>query len=321
MKKQKFFLAIICFILSSLSTTNAQWSTSGSNIWTTNTNNNVGIGTMNPDINAKLHIYNYALGVPNLIKLENTYSETDVNHGEGVMFKGYYKQALISAFQNPQHYMGGDLQLQTYYDENTLNTGIYLNRLGDVGIGCDPGSTTLKVYKTDLPTFEIASSISRLQIGMATCNGCFANGAISGDAVIRTIGGNHSLVFSVPDDTKSGNSYFGITDDANGIWAKFCNNKFLRVNGTIVANEINVQTDAWADNVFDSSYKLKTIDEVDTYIKENKHLPDVPSEQEVKENGINLANMNVILLQKVEELTLMMIEQQKQINQLKHGLK
>ena len=85
---------------------------------------------------------------------------------------------------------------------------------------------------------------------------------------------------------------------------------------TMVATEINVQANVWADKVFDKSYKLKSLDEISTFIKSNNHLPYVPSESEVKEKGINLAQMNAVLLQKVEELTLLMIEQNETICEL-----
>jgi hypothetical protein len=85
----------------------------------------------------------------------------------------------------------------------------------------------------------------------------------------------------------------------------------LSVNGNIRAKDMTVYV-SWADYVFASDYKLKSIDEVESFIKENKHLPDVPSETEVLENGINVGEMNKILLQKIEELTLYMIELKKE---------
>ena len=90
----------------------------------------------------------------------------------------------------------------------------------------------------------------------------------------------------------------------------------LSVNGTIRAKEIKVDSD-WADFVFKKDYKLPTLREVETHINENGTLPGVPSESEVKANGINLAETNALLLQKIEELTLYVIKQQEEIEQLK----
>jgi hypothetical protein len=65
--------------------------------------------------------------------------------------------------------------------------------------------------------------------------------------------------------------------------------------------------------MFNPNCKFKSLDQIDLFIKDNNHLPDVPSEKGVKENCINIALMNAILLQKLEELTLLMIEQNKNI--------
>jgi len=90
----------------------------------------------------------------------------------------------------------------------------------------------------------------------------------------------------------------------------------LDVNGTIRAKEIVVET-GWADFVFSEKYKLPTLEEVKTHIEENKHLPGIPSETEMKEKGgTNLGEMQVLLLQKIEELTLYAIQQQETIDKL-----
>ncbi|MDR2084568.1 MAG: hypothetical protein LBP67_06200 [Bacteroidales bacterium] len=96
----------------------------------------------------------------------------------------------------------------------------------------------------------------------------------------------------------------------------------LAVNGKIICTEMKVKPFAnWSDYVFEDNYKLKTLKEVEAFISENKHLPDVPSAKEVKENGIDIGEMQKILLQKIEELTLYTIEQQKQIMELNEQIK
>lgn len=90
----------------------------------------------------------------------------------------------------------------------------------------------------------------------------------------------------------------------------------LDVNGTIRAKEVIVET-GWADFVFDDNYDLPSLRDVEAHINKHKHLPGIPAESEVKENGVNLGEMNVKLLQKIEELTLYVIEQQKEIDALK----
>jgi len=91
----------------------------------------------------------------------------------------------------------------------------------------------------------------------------------------------------------------------------------LAVEGKIGAREINVTTAAWSDYVFNEDYKLRPLEEVNRYIKENKHLPEIPSAKEVIENGQNLGEMNMLLLKKIEELTLYLIDMKKENEKLK----
>lgn len=96
----------------------------------------------------------------------------------------------------------------------------------------------------------------------------------------------------------------------------------LEVNGKIRTKEVVIETvNWWSDFVFNKDYQLPSLDEVESHIKEHKHLPDIPSEAEVIENGINVAEMQAKLLQKIEELTLYVIDQQKEIKELKNELK
>lgn len=88
----------------------------------------------------------------------------------------------------------------------------------------------------------------------------------------------------------------------------------------IYAQEVEVKLNAigsyWFDHVFEKDYKLMSLSELEQFIKTNKHLPEIPSEKEVKENGINLGEMQGKLLLKIEELTLYIIEQEKQLKEL-----
>lgn len=81
-----------------------------------------------------------------------------------------------------------------------------------------------------------------------------------------------------------------------------------------------VQTASWVDFVFVPDYKLPTLPEVEQYILANKHLPNVPTTTQVTEKGIDLGEMNKILLQKVEELTLYMIELKKENEAIKSAI-
>lgn len=86
----------------------------------------------------------------------------------------------------------------------------------------------------------------------------------------------------------------------------------LSVNGKIRAEGVKVYTD-WADFVFEDTYQLPSLEDVEKHINDYGHLKDIPSAQEVEENGIELGEMNKLLLQKIEELTLYTIELKKEI--------
>lgn len=85
----------------------------------------------------------------------------------------------------------------------------------------------------------------------------------------------------------------------------------LSVNGNIRSKEVKVEAVNWPDYVFEEDYKIKSLEDLEKYIKTNKHLPEVPSAKEISVNGLELGEMNKALMKKVEELTLYLIEQNK----------
>lgn len=96
----------------------------------------------------------------------------------------------------------------------------------------------------------------------------------------------------------------------------------LFVTGGILTEEVRVAlVENWADFVFEDGYPLESLEKVEEHIKEKKHLKGVPSEKEVKEDGIELVEMNKILLMKVEELTLYVIELNKRLNAQQEEIK
>ena len=108
-----------------------------------------------------------------------------------------------------------------------------------------------------------------------------------------------------------------ITPDGNvGIGTTNPGSYKLAVEGTIGARKVKVTQLAWADFVFDPGYHLPSLGELEQFIKQHQHLPGVPTTAEVEKDGVDLGEMNVRLLQKVEELTLYLIEQQKQVASL-----
>ena len=136
-------------------------------------------------------------------------------------------------------------------------------------------------------------------------HGYGANYGNGGFYLYNTTIGKYALVVN------STNNHIGIgTTDSTG-------SHRLAVEGSIGAREIKVEANGWSDFVFEKDYNLPTLKEVEKHIKENGHLKDIPSTKEVEENGIFLGEMNAKLLQKIEELTLYIIQQQKEIESLK----
>lgn len=164
------------------------------------------------------------------------------------------------------------------------------------------------------------------RIGIGTANpGAFLE--ISGDVTAIP-----HLIFT---NTISGNKKWQLTGSANDftitetgvgtrMWFQAGGNigigtanpkSLLAVNGTVTAKKIVVTQDAsfWADYVFAPNYKLRSLPAVAEYIKTNGHLPDVPSAADVAKNGVDVSSTQANLLQKIEELTLYAIDQDKKI--------
>ncbi|MBC9795857.1 hypothetical protein [Sinomicrobium weinanense] len=95
----------------------------------------------------------------------------------------------------------------------------------------------------------------------------------------------------------------------------------LAVNGVVHSKEVKVDLSGWSDFVFESGYTLPTLEEVERHIQEKGHLKDIPSAKEVGKEGIHLGAMDAKLLQKIEELTLYTIAQEKQLQFQKEKLK
>jgi hypothetical protein len=112
----------------------------------------------------------------------------------------------------------------------------------------------------------------------------------------------------------NGGSAFEIFDQSN----QKVNFK-VKANGIVYAREINVMASniVFPDYVFDKNYNLATLKELEIFIKAKKHLPNIPSAKDVCENGINVSELQVKQMEKIEELYLYVIQQQKEIEELK----
>ncbi|OQP63187.1 hypothetical protein A3860_25185 [Niastella vici] len=142
--------------------------------------------------------------------------------------------------------------------------------------------------------------------------------AANPQAKLQIIGGgsdNNTSSFLVNNSVNT--EMFRILDNGNiGIGISAPQSK-LGVNGTITAKKVKVTESGWPDYVFDKNYELPNLQQVEQYITRYHHLPGVESEEEVTKNGVDLGHNQANLLKKIEELTLYVIQQNKELAQLK----
>jgi hypothetical protein len=154
-----------------------------------------------------------------------------------------------------------------------------------------------------------SSTASQLAIDFRSGDG---GGAYGGNAPAGRIKVQTAWTSPFMDFDLAGTTAMRIVDGNVGIGTTTPGSFKLAVNGKIWSQEVNVaMTNPGPDYVFEKNYNLLPLPQLETYINQNKHLPEVPSAKEMEENGLNLKEMNLILLKKVEELTLHLIEMKK----------
>jgi hypothetical protein len=205
---------------------------------------------------------------------------------------------------------------------NTTTGAIY--RDGSVGIGTASPQANLHV----LGAIKAEANTDNGNIGASlhiSHPGKTANGTANNWVIYNMSGiyGN-SLQFWAYDNigcTTGGlcSNRFTIMDNGNvGIGTMNPGSFRLAVEGTIGAREVRVtNANPWPDYVFSRNYHLKNLYALESYIKKNNHLPNIPSAQEVKDNGIEVGQMSAKLLEKIEELTLYVIELKKDMDKIK----
>ncbi|KAB5483628.1 hypothetical protein [Flagellimonas hadalis] len=153
---------------------------------------------------------------------------------------------------------------------------------------------------------------------------------------MEVISGNHGTISNLPSDSpiKSGYIYQQIkgpvvsaatspvkatNGNSQWLWGVTGSGNIV-VAGKVESREVKVTVDAGADYVFKDGYDLKSLEEVQKYIQEHGHLPNIPSAKEIEAEGIQLGEMNMKLLEKIEELTLYVIELKKENQEIKNHL-
>lgn len=224
------------------------------------------------------------------------------------------------------------------YSTTNSNYGNYeLTHKNKFIIGDPLGSSDmLQMYKNSTnedANFVLGNLSGRIQFAVAGCNGCFTSYATPGDGVIRKLGSSHDLFLVMANNNNDGRHKIGLGDSFGPTLQVYNNNKVVIGRGVNYDNEGYVlyvargiktekikveiaQENNWADYVFDEDYDLISLEELESFIKKYKHLPEIPTEEEVLVEGVELKEMNIKLLKKVEELTLYILEQEDKINEL-----
>ena len=255
----------------------------------------VGINTTTPL--EKLHIENGALQFLNIgADLDNV---DIIKIGESSIANEFVLQGMFLGVGES----GNAIKFRSSWNDNL----IVMNGNGQIGIGISNPMAKLSVYGSTSEGWSSGIELNR-------------EGGGKGWIVVD----NEGMKFRTPVDgdgfyfrDNSNNTTLIIKDGGQvGIGTTITGTHKLAVEGTIGAREIKVEATGWSDFVLDNNYKLKDLEEVESFIEDNNHLPDVPSEKEVLENGIQLGEMDATLLQKIEELMLYTIQQEKKIREL-----
>ena len=252
-----------------------------------------------PKIGGTLYIKNPAKG--NIVGNRwGIYNMTGTEYGNSLQFWAYDSLAWSG---------GNCLHRVTFADNGNVGIGaakpnFKLEVNGNVQINSKIGISLNDTLTPSHPSYGLYKSLSNYS--MSWVNDSWTG---SGPTLWQSAwGGMKFFTNGTPrlSITSSGQVGIGITN--------ITTDALLSVNGTILAKEVKISLDGLADYVFKPNYKLMPLHEVEQYVNVNNHLPEIPSAAEVSKNGMNMGEMQNKLLQKVEELTLYVIEQQKTIN-------
>jgi hypothetical protein len=329
------------------------WDANGNNIYNTNPGN-VAIGSTTLTPNSRLTVF--GSGWNGGLEINNTggqYSRiTSAN--DGLLFRNFSSTGIGFSFRNSTDakllaiLQNGNIGIGTStpseklvvngrvavgttsspYAGLTVQAPTVPNTTIEAIIGiCTNGTAILAEGVTGYVAYKLHSNLGGANsfgtLGLASGEGNYADFATAKDVILRA--DNEDLILTASSNIRFGTNPPGsnievmtiLNNGSVGIGTTNPGTNKLAVNGTIKATEILVSTQGWSDFVFDDNYKLLSLTEVETFIKNNRHLPDIPNAAEVEKDGIQLGEMQTKLLQKIEELTLYMIELNKENQELR----
>ncbi|MBS1680642.1 MAG: hypothetical protein JST48_02935 [Bacteroidetes bacterium] len=288
-------------------------------------------GSLNMGIDATTTFYSW---IQSRNRTNGTFYNLALNPGGGYVGIGTTNSRnQLQIGSNPLDWNGNDFVVSNWHGGLAIYTGptdTFLHSNKDINL--KPGGNT-SVYLTSSGKVGIGTTTpgAQLTVSRPGYTGTPANSSLA--FINQSTNPNGTDLMPALELSNNGSDGYGLVSYATnnylsgivGIGTTSPGGYRLAVAGKVAADGevrvFNTGTTTFPDYVFDPAYQLPTLEETEKYVNENHHLPEVPSAAEIEKDGMSLNGMNVILLKKVEELTLHLIQLKKENEQLNQRLK